>query len=447
MNDYKRMSGITYNDALNYLRTTSSRIGLDGVKAVLAKMGDPHKKLKTIHVAGTNGKGSTCAYLQYILMEAGYRVGTFTSPHLHRFNERIAINGEHISDDDFTEMMSTVLYASENTNERHNNWISGEATASFFEILTCMAFGYFEQKCVDIAIIETGIGGRLDSTNVIEQPMLSVITAPGYDHQELLGETLSEIASEDAGIIKEGCPVAVYPTSVISVFQDVAKKKNAPLHYLGDDIEITDCKYDLCGTQFSVSTAYFSYQSLNIRLLGEHQIQNAIHALLCAKLLNITDPSIVRRGLEQCRWPGRFEIISQKADGQPGADHYTEPIIVVDGAHNIDGARIFKEAILRYFQGRHVVLVVGISSNKDYKNILWHMQSAVDTVVCTCSNFKAIPAEELAACTSKPVHIEEDSDEAMLLAKKLAGPDGVVAVAGSLYLVGDLRKTGAVRVV
>jgi len=384
-------------------------------------MGSPHKDIAVIHVAGTNGKGSNCAFLQYILTEAGYKVGAFTSPHLLRYNERICIDKMPISNEDFARLLTSVTKVSEDM--------------SFFEILTCMAFKYFSENAVDMAIIETGIGGRLDSTNVIDQPLLSVITAPGYDHQEILGDTLEQIASEDAGIIKKNCPVAVYPTAVYDVF------KNADdLYYIGDDMEVS-VSYTLEKTTFSVKTAYFSYQSLSIQLLGEHQLQNAIHAILCIEALrrsrgiDISEESL-RKGLLNCRWPGRFEIVSKN------------PYIVMDGAHNEDGARIFKEAMLRYFPDKHKVLLIGISKGKDYKNILNHLMQVADTVVCTCSNFKAMDVEILVEYAKKCIKgkakvnvlAEPDCQRALKLARECAGLEGVVAAAGSLYLIGNLKE-------
>ena len=380
-------------------------------------MDSPHNKLSVIHVAGTNGKGSNCAYLQHILTEAGYKTGTFTSPHLLRYNERMCINKIPISNDDFARILTYVVKISEEM--------------SFFEILTCMAFKYFSENAVDIAIIETGIGGRLDSTNVIDQPLLSVITAPGYDHQELLGHTLKEIAAEDAGIIKKNCPAAVYPTPVYDVF------KNADdLYYIGDDMEVS-VNYSLESTTFSVKTAYFSYQSLSIQLLGEHQLQNAIHAILCIEALrrsrgmNISEESL-RKGLFKCQWPGRFEIVSKK------------PYIVLDGAHNEDSAKIFKEAMLMYFPNKRKVLLVGISNGKDYKKILNHLIQGADTVICTCSNFRPMDAitltEYVKQQTKAAVIAESNCHKALKLAKEQAGTDGVVAAAGSLYLIANLKE-------
>ena len=415
------MSGITYDEALEYLRRSYAKgikAGLEGVKAILVNMGSPQDKLSVIHVAGTNGKGSTCAFLKHILMASGHKVGVFTSPHLKRYNERIAIDTQPISNNDFAGLITSVAAAADKASAKR---------PSFFEILTCAAYGYFAERGVDLAVIETGIGGRLDSTNVIERPLLSVITAGGYDHQEILGESLHQIAFEDAGIIKENCPVAVYPTTVLPVFEEAAKAKNSALYYIGDDIEITDPDFSLSGTKFSVKTEYFSYQSLNIRLLGAHQVQNAIHALLCMEALKIANEPAIRRGLSECMWPGRFELISQN------------PYIILDGAHNVDGAKIFSQALERYFPNKRIILLVGISQHKDYRNILHHITKTVDTVICTCASFKAMPADKLAAHVKKPVLVEEDCKKAFDLAVKLAGPDGVIAAAGSLYLVGDLR--------
>ena len=433
------MTNITYNDALEYLYHSYAKgikVGLDGIKMVLSNMGDPQAKLPVIHVAGTNGKGSICAFLQHILVAAGFKVGTFTSPHLHRYNERMAIDGHPISDRDFANLLTSVDNAA--VKAGFDTGASSTLRLSFFEILTCMAYGYFAENAVDIGIIETGIGGRLDATNVIEHPLLSVITAPGYDHQELLGNTLSQIAYEDAGIIKKDCPVAIYPTPVLPVFTKIAADKNSPIYYIGENIEITDLTLDLEGTTFSVKTEYFSYQSLNICLLGKHQVQNAIHALLCIEALRDSKLSIssdaVRQGLAKCQWPGRFELVAKPPKG---------PYIILDGAHNEDGARVFKEALELYFPDRYIVLVTGISNHKDYKNILRHMLPSADSVICTCSNFKALPADQLAALvkeqTNVPIWTEPHLESAIKKAVKIAGSEGVVAAAGSLYLIGDIK--------
>ncbi|MCL1988570.1 MAG: bifunctional folylpolyglutamate synthase/dihydrofolate synthase [Firmicutes bacterium] len=422
----KGLSAITYNAAIDYIYRSHSKIGLDGVKNVLQMLGNPQDKFAVIHVAGTNGKGSTCAFLSYILTNAGYKTGLFTSPHLAKYNERIKINNIPILDADFAKILTQITQI--------------QPIMSFFENLTCMAYTYFAEQSVDIAIIETGIGGRLDSTNAVNSPILSVITAPGYDHTEILGETLAQLAFEDAGIIKNNCPVAVYPTSELATFSQIAAEKHAPLYYL-ENIAISDVTYKLDSTTFSVETPLFSYGALQIKLLGEHQIQNAIHAVLCTEILrknklNISETAM-RQGLLNCEWAGRFEIVTSQT-----------PQILLDGAHNEDGARVFKQALNLYFTKltkRRIVLVVAISQKKDYTAILEHMLETADIAIFTCSSFKAIAAQQLAdfakTITNIPVFAEPNAVFALQKAKQLANTDGIVAIAGSLYLIGDIRKT------
>ncbi|MCL1997829.1 MAG: bifunctional folylpolyglutamate synthase/dihydrofolate synthase [Turicibacter sp.] len=418
----------TYNDALEYLYSSYSnraKAGLDGVYSVLDRVGNPHSKLKVIHVAGTNGKGSTCTILKYILMEAGYSVGCFTSPHLERYNERIAINLADISDEDFIATIAEIAAAAD---------FCG-VCLSFFEILTCMAYLHFANNAVDIAIMEIGIGGRLDATNVIENPILSVITAPGYDHTEILGETLEQIATEDAGIIKQNCPVAVYPSPVFDVIERIANAKNAPFYYIGDKLELKDTVFTLENTRFSVNCEYFSYTDLKISLLGKHQVNNAIHALLCAEVLSksltIKESHIIS-GLAKVRWPGRFEV-------------FQSPLVVLDGAHNEDGAAVFKEAIGTYFKDYKIVIVLAITQSKDCHTILEKMVSVADTIIVTDSGFRGIPINELTEIAKRytdiPILSEKNPVLALKKATEIAGAKGAVTITGSLYLVGKLRST------
>jgi dihydrofolate synthase/folylpolyglutamate synthase len=342
----------------------------------------------------------------------------------------MTVNNEPISDEDFAEQLGLVDLAIKK---------SGVERMSFFEILTCMAYNYFCSCKVDIAIMETGIGGRLDATNIIDKPLLSVITAPGYDHQELLGETLGEITTEDAGIIKEGCPVAAYPNPEVSVISNIAKERNAALYYIGENAEIYDIEYRFEATYFSVNSPCFSYKALEIGLLGEHQLHNAVNVLLCIEALKrdrgiIISDEALRKGLSDCRWPGRFEPVSAK------------PVIILDGAHNEDGAVVFSKALRRYFSDKKIVLVLGISYHKDRDVILKNILTEADIVICTCSSFKATPAAELSAAamghTTVPVLTEPDCRKALAKAIELAGEEGktIVAAAGSLYLVGELRQ-------
>lgn len=414
-----------YTQALQYLNDScyhDTSNGLARARAVLRQLDDPHTKMPIIHVAGTNGKGSLCAYLNAILSEEGYSVGVFTSPHLLRVNERIAVDNQPISDDAFAELLNRTVQAAER---------AGDREPFVFELLTIMAFDYFAQCGVDIAIIETGIGGRLDVTNVVESPVLSVIASIGYDHMEILGNTLTQIAREKAGIIKEGCPVAVYPTETISVFMEAAREKKAGLYYAGDTLAFSDITYNLHGSVFSVQNAYYAYQSLTISLLGKQQLQNAAHALLCIQALRdagiaVSDCS-VRAGLSNTKWPGRFEYFSGK------------PSFILDGAHNTDGAVCFNDALGLYFPDKRIVLVAGMLRTKDCRNVMRMLAARADVVICTEPPAdKALPATVLADYIEKDnVIVIPNARDAFRAATKQAGKYGIAAVVGSLYLIAD----------
>lgn len=423
-----------YAQALAYLETTyghQAGCGLENVRRVLNAIGSPHEHVPVIHVAGTNGKGSTCAFLSAVLQAAGYTVGVFTSPHLMRFNERIAINNVLITDDDWADELTKVVSAVDTLDIKKPN---------FFEILTIMAFSYFTRCGVDFAIMETGLGGRLDPTNVVIKPVLCVITAIGYDHMDILGGDLQQIASEKAGIIKQGCPVALYPAEMLSVFENTARQKNALLFYAGRDMHISDTVYTLNHTRFSVKTAYFEYQALTITMLGQNQVANAVLTLTGVHALRqagyIVDDEAVRNGLSCAQWPCRFEV-------WPGA-----PTVVLDGAHNIDGAACFRQSLDRYFPRTNIILVAGMLKTKDYRNIMPLLSERCGHIICTQpSSPNALPADLLANClesvqgkSSDNVTIAPCAEKAFRLALETAGAGDVVAVAGSLYLVGGLKN-------
>ena len=434
---------MNYSEACAYIverYKTKGKLGLDGMERILARMGAPHKDLRVIHVAGTNGKGSNCAYLHSVLKEAGYKVGMFTSPHLRRFNERFIINGVEISDDDFAFYIKKI------------SEVIKDEKASFFEIFTLMALDYFKQERVDFAIIEVGIGGRLDSTNIVN-PVLCSITAPGLDHQELLGDTPEALALEDAGIIKNNCPVVLYPTPQLNIFEKICEQKNAPLYCIGNweyELSIYNKRED--GSVFSVRTNNnFNYKNVEIGLSGMFQVNNAVHALLCIEALILEgffiSKEAVYKGMKNARWDGRFQIIKKTPQN---------PFIVLDGAHNESGALAFREALRDNFLYRNIVFVLGISKNKEYKKILealfenfFEDFSSPITVICSESNFKAKPAFELCE-TVKEILFEQnkefinviaisDYEKAFSEAFKIATlNDGVLVITGSLYLVGDV---------
>ncbi|MCL2352493.1 MAG: bifunctional folylpolyglutamate synthase/dihydrofolate synthase [Firmicutes bacterium] len=432
---------MTYDEALGYVIRgygKGTKRGHEWVRRVLGLLGNPDQALRIIHVAGTNGKGSTCAMLSSILGAAGYRTGMFTSPHLQRFNERLAINGVAVPDADFARLAGMVKEAVDSL-----TGANGE-TLSFFETLTVMAYVYFSEQKVDYAIIEAGIGGRLDATNVIESPVLTVITAIGLDHTEILGATVGEIAAEKAGIIKPSAPVILHLTTDEAYIriQQRCVEKNVKLFYFGENLVCSDIVCTLEKTVFSASSGYFEYKNLELGLAGEYQISNACHVLLAVEALRGTGASVseadVRDGLRKAVWPGRMEIVWRK------------PVIILDGAHNPDGAAALAGSLSR--AGRRVLLVVGVLEKKDARGMLEVFARCADMLWLTRPIYRrsitaaGLLAEAAGISGLPPGFIEErafareDFRLALAEAAARAREDDLICVAGSLYLVGDVRQ-------
>ena len=423
---------MTYQQAMLYLQASykpDTKKGLSQMAAALQIMGNPQQRLKIIHVAGTNGKGSVCAMLAAILSEAGYNVGKFTSPHLHVVNERIAINNSIISNEDFARYMSKIADVSEK--------MFGTAdTFSFFEILTLMAFDYFAEQGVDFVLLEVGIGGRLDATNVIKSPLLAVIMSIGLDHMEILGNTVEEIAKEKAGIIKQNCPVVLYPNTnvVYNIIADIATEKKAKI-FSASDVDLQILNFSEKGTSFIAFHEYFGKINIELNLPGFYQQQNAACAIAACVALNKTGIKItaenICRGLAQVNWGGRMEIAAKN------------PTIVLEGAHNLQGAHAAAKNMVTLFDGKEITLLAGILQSKQYTEILHTMSKHAKNIVLTKPkyDFKAIPPAELAAALTgrENVHVIEDCVAALKKAKEIAGTTGVIFCAGSLYLVGDIR--------
>ncbi|MDR1690150.1 MAG: bifunctional folylpolyglutamate synthase/dihydrofolate synthase [Clostridiales bacterium] len=436
----------TYPQALLYLTGIAAKKNLkhplETLKDFMNIFGAPQEKLKIIHVAGTNGKGSACAMLTSILTESGYRVGTFTSPHLSVYNERITINGKNIEDGDFARLIFEVKQAC------IKYFKDNDCELSFFELLTVMAFIYFYEQKVDYAVIETGMGGRLDATNIIAKPILSIITSVGYDHTDILGPSIESISGEKAGIIKKNCPTVLYYNSneVYNVIKDTAEKLSSEFYY--DDSAVCEViNADLSGTLFSVNSRYFSYGGIKINLFGKYQIENTLGVLLSVYALNRLGICIgsaeVIRALKGVTWKCRMEIMREN------------PVILIDGAHNGQGAAAFAEA-MSYFSGRKIILIVGILKNKPYKEIMEHLLRVSNTVIATePDNPRALEAqvlagyaasvlprvsEEYAASVQPRVLAIKNCREALDKAMMLAGTNDVIAIAGSLYLAGSLRE-------
>ena len=341
---------MNYDEALEYIHGTlkfGSKLGLHNIGALLGLMGEPHKKLKFVHIAGTNGKGSTSAYISSILTEAGYRTGLFTSPFIQRFTERIRIGDDEISQVELAEITSFVKSCVDRM------IAMGESHPTEFEIVTAIALEYFYREKCDIVVLEVGLGGRFDSTNIIDTPEVAVIATINYDHTDRLGSTLAEIAFEKAGIIKPGGDVVIYgqDREVEKVFENACAERGAKL-----------TRADFSGIvvhDFGIDGQIFSFERhdrLRIKLLGRHQTRNAALALKAAEVLrekgfSISDAAL-KRGLENTRWPGRLEVLSR------------DPVVLIDGAHNPEAAAVLKNTLDVYFPGRPVTFIMGVLMDK-----------------------------------------------------------------------------------
>lgn len=434
------------------LNRFGTKLGLANITNLLELLGNPHEDLKIIHVAGTNGKGSTCAMIDSILREEGYNVGLFTSPYLEVFNERMRVNGENISDKDLiritNKVKEKVLYMREQN--------IGSPTE--FEVVTAIGFCYFKEQGVDFTILEVGMGGRLDATNVVT-PMVSVITPISFDHQQYLGASLADIAREKCGIIKPDVPVVsgTQASEALEVIVNTSKAKGCTIivldesgHYTIEDKRITYeiISQDKNGSTFLVKTPYAIYKNLKIGLLGTHQVQNAATAVGTIDVLRALDIKITERslyrGLEKARWAGRFEILQ------------TNPLIIIDGAHNIAGIKSLKDTICKHYSGKREILVLGMLKDKDYNVMIKEIAPLSDTIITTVpENPRALTAKELAEAILKhkdpnttTIYEKPEIADAIKLAYDLAGPDDIVIFAGSLYMIGTVRhliKTNAIK--
>ena len=408
-------------DAMYRMRRFGIVLGLSTITNILKGLGNPQRDVKSIHIAGTNGKGSIAAALATILQNSGFRVGLYTSPHLVRFNERICIDGVPISDD-------AVVASWEAVKSVHH----GDREPTFFEFTTAMAFYEFGRRKVDLAVVETGMGGRMDATNVIV-PEVSVITNISLEHKMYLGGTLAAIATEKAGIIKAGIPVVtgVVQKSARNVVEKTAARRSAPLFIKGRDFGVRRTG----NNQFSYTGIDHRWPNMQTALMGGHQVENAALTLAACELLMRTHKQISRAhiqdGLIQTRWPGRLEVVSQR------------PYVILDGAHNLMAARGLRRFLQANLTGRHITMVAGILNDKPYAAILKDLVAPCQRLIITQAKIeRSLPPETLAA-VARPliadVRIIPDVAEAVRQAIATSGPDDAVCVGGSLYVVGEAK--------
>lgn len=411
-----------------------SILGLERMTQLLEILGNPQDELKVFHVAGTNGKGSTCKYIYSVLQECGYKVGLYTSPFLEVFNERIEFDGEYISDEDLAEYTERVLAAVTRMTE------AGKQSPTEFEVITAIAFLYFAEKKADFVVLEVGLGGRGDSTNVCKKPLISVITSISYDHTDRLGGTLAEIASEKAGIIKDGCPVVTSAEAeeALAVLRRTAAERGSDYQQTCD-LPCRIKKETLAGSCFDLEIGGKTFENLEIRMIGEHQIRNAAAAV--SALVKVAETGeaqlpaqALRRGLAAAKQIGRFELMS-------GPDK--KPIYIIDGAHNPDGARALREAMNRFCTGSKILMVTGMLADKDTDNILEEfLQITKDFVVTEPDNPRRLPKEELKTkigALGGNVIAALPPAEAFETARGIREKYDVILTAGSLYLIGEIR--------
>lgn len=423
------------NEALDYIHSTNKFgivLGMDNIVKLLELMGNPQEKLKYIHVAGTNGKGSTSSYITKVLEKAGYRVGLFTSPYLELFNERIRINDEYISDEDLSEI---TFYVKEKVEQMLEE---GFDHPTEFEIVTAIAIEYYLRKQVDIVLLEVGMGGRYDATNAISKPEVAVITPIGMDHIGILGDTLGKIAYEKAGIIKKDGTVVIYPQEpeAQEVVESVAKEQNNEIvNVPAENLKIE--RIGDFGSVFDFKFGDYEFKGLEIELIGKHQASNATTAI--TTLLTLKDKGVVeideshiRDGLKATRWMGRLEMIGKS------------PRFLIDGAHNMQGITALKKALGELFEYDKLILGIGILADKDVDDMVAEMAPVGDKIVVTTPNIhRAMSAEELGPkfkAYNENVVVEGDISKAIDKAIELAGENDLIVFSGSLYLIGDVRR-------
>jgi dihydrofolate synthase/folylpolyglutamate synthase len=430
MNTHPFSSAMSYSELTNWmfnLERFGIKLGLDNVTEFMKRIGEPQNDFKSVHVTGTNGKGSVCVMVAEILRRHGLKVGLYTSPHLVDFRERILVNGEQIPEADVVRIATDLRTAMETMASE-----SKEKQLTFFEFTTGLAFRFFSEQKVDMVVAEVGLGGRLDATNVLH-PEITAITRIGLEHTNYLGSTIPEIAREKAGIVKQGTQTVTCERGpeALNVIRSTCSRKGAALRVIGEDFEVSSVKQSLKGTSFDYSGA-MKLRSLEMRLLGRYQAENAACALaivedLANRGIAISEKEI-REGLRMTVWPGRLDVVSSK------------PLVILDGSHNPDGVKV-TTSILKELKVTPLTYVIGCMDDKDVGAIVSSLVPTASKFVCTqTKNKRALPARRLAKVVTEAysgqVEVYEQSELAFERAMK-SPPGKGVCVIGSLYLVGE----------
>lgn len=418
---------MNYTEALNYIHSvnwTFCKPGLERIGVLCERLGNPQDTLRFVHVAGTNGKGSFCSMLSSVLRAAGLRVGLYTSPYIRVFNERMCVNGVPIADEELADLTAEIRPIADAMTDKPTE----------FELITAIAFEYFKRHSCDVVILEAGMGGRLDSTNIIRHPLLSVITGIALDHTAYLGDTVEAIAAEKAGIIKDGASVLYGGESreAAAVIRQTAKEKGSPFASV-DYGDLCRVRGDLRGSTFD----FGEYRDMTIRMLGMYQPRNAAVVLTAVGLLRAGGMEIpeqaVRQGLAEARWQARFEVLTE------------DPLMIFDGAHNPQGIRSAVESIRHYFGQQKVYLLTGVLRDKDYTAIAADLaQVASRAFTIAPDSPRALSASEYAETLLRAGIEAEAYDtlaDGLVAARKAAKQDGTPLLClGSLYVYGTIRE-------
>ncbi|MED0937578.1 bifunctional tetrahydrofolate synthase/dihydrofolate synthase [Bacillus mobilis] len=424
----------TYEEAIGWIHSRLKfgiKPGLERMRWMLEELGNPERHIKCVHLAGTNGKGSTLTYMRYMLEDAKYKVGTFTSPYIETFNERISVNGTPIADEEITELVKMVKPVVEKLDETD----LGEATE--FEIITVMAICYFGKvNFCDVVLFETGLGGRFDSTNVIH-PVLTIITNIGHDHMHILGNTLGEIAYEKAGIIKSGVPVitGVQDEEALQVIQKIAKENHANLYEMGNHFTALHKQSSEDGERFDFTCPFATFEDVRISMKGSHQVGNAALALMAVMYVKtylsfLIEEEEIRTGLQEAYWIGRFEKLQSNPD------------IIIDGAHNPEGIESLVKTVESHYKDKNVIVLFTALGDKQLHNMVGQLETIADEIIFTTFAFdRAISADTLASYAKKESKLVfENWKEAIDTKVEMIGENDVFIITGSLYFISEVRK-------
>jgi dihydrofolate synthase/folylpolyglutamate synthase len=425
-------STISNFDWFEYLKKYGSNLELEPIKKLLKLLGDPQTSFDSIHVTGTNGKGSTTAMTSSILRAAGYKTGMFTSPYLSRVTESIKVNGGEISIHDMEAIFSFIREKIQKLKSQ------GVRHPTQFEVLVALAYTYFSQENVDIAVIEVGMGGKNDATNIINS-LASIITNISLEHTKWLGKNVEEIAETKAEILRKNTELitAANQRGVIVKLQEIANKRNSKLTIVDKDIKIIPETSSINEQTFTIMTPTNSYKNLIIPLIGSYQLRNAacaIAAIEAAKKAGFKiTPEDIHRGLEAVDWPGRFEVMSQK------------PLIILDGAKDAEAIKALVETVKQIRQERRIISIIGISSDKTHHSMIHTLAEITDKFILTehrnqNRTARASYLEKIAIKTGKPTEIIKPVIEAIKYAKKMTDPEDIILITGSVFLIGEARE-------